>query len=244
MAKQFKLTVEIREQGARKDLKNLRKDLKIPGVYYSYEGNNILFQISQHEIKNAIQSGANIFTVNVGGKDQNVIFKSVQYHPVTEQIIHVDLYGVDMTKIISIKIPIHYIGTPVGVTAEGGVLITNLNELEIICLPSNIPNTIDVDISEVALGENIQAGDIQLDDTLELVTLQDTAIVSVTHVAIEEEPEVEEDEEGLEGEEGEEGEEGAEGTEGETSDGDGSAGKEKSSEGDTKKSSNKDGADS
>ena len=166
MAKQYKLTVEKREVMSNKDLKTLRKDLQIPGVYYSYEGGNILFQISQHEIKNAIQSGANIFTVNVGGKDQNVIFKSVQYHPVTEQIIHIDLYGVDMTKTISIKIPIHYTGTPIGVASEGGVLVTNLNELEISCLPSDIPDNIGVDISEVELGSNIQAGDINLDENM------------------------------------------------------------------------------
>ena len=95
MAKQFKLTVEKRAVEGSKALRALRNELKIPGVYYSYEGNNILFQISESEIKHAIQSGANIFTVNVGGKNQNVIFKSVQYHPVTDKIIHIDLYGVD-----------------------------------------------------------------------------------------------------------------------------------------------------
>ena len=203
MAKQYKLTVEKREVSGNKDLKSLRKDLKIPGVYYSYDGSNILFQIAQNEIKKAIQSGANIFTVNVGGNEQNVIFKSVQYHPVTEQIIHIDLYGVDMNKSISIKIPITYSGTPVGVTAEGGVLITNLNEIEISCLPSDIPDNIEVDISEIALGENIQAGDVKLGEKFELVTMTDTALISVTHAAIEEEPVV--DEEAVEGEETEEG---------------------------------------
>ena len=212
MAKQYKLTVEKREVDKKKNsLRNLRNELKIPGVYYSYEGNNILFQINESEINNAVKSGANIFTVNVGGKEQNVIFKSVQYHPISDKIIHIDLYGVDMTKAISIKIPLNYIGTPSGVTAEGGVLVTNLNEIEISCLPTDIPDTIDVDISEVELGHNIQAGDITLNEKFELVTLSDTALMSVTHVAVEEEPVVEDEEglEGLEGEEGEEGEEGA-----------------------------------
>lgn len=215
MAKQYKLTVEKREISGNKDLKSLRKDLKIPGVYYSYDGSNILFQIAQNEIKNAIQSGANIFTVNVGGNEQNVIFKSVQYHPVTEKIIHIDLYGVDMNKAISIKIPITYSGTPVGVTAEGGVLITNLNEIEISCLPSDIPDNIEVDISDIALGENIQAGDVNLGEKFELVTMTDTALMSVTHAAIEEEPEVEE--EAIEGEETEEGSESADSSDGEQS---------------------------
>ena len=205
MAKQYKLTVEKREVDKKKNsLRDLRNELKIPGVYYSYEGNNILFQINESEINNAIKSGANIFTVNVGGKEQNVIFKSVQYHPITEKIIHIDLYGVDMTKAISIKIPISYVGTPSGVTSEGGVLVTNLNEIEISCLPTDIPDTIEVDISDVALGENIQAADVKLDEKFDLVTLSDTALMAVTHVAVEEES-VAADEEGiLEGEEGEE----------------------------------------
>ena len=188
MAKQFKLTVEKRDLKGNKALRQLRQDMKIPGVYYSYDGSNILFQISYNEIKNAIQSGANIFTVNVGGKEQNVVFKSVQYHPVTEQIIHIDLYGVDMNKPISIKIPIVYVGTPSGVSTEGGVLVTNLNEIEISCLPSDIPENIEVDISHVALGQNIQAGDVDLGDKFKLVTMEDSALMSVTHVVVEETP--------------------------------------------------------
>tara|TARA_Y100001935_G_scaffold221656_1_gene196000 strand:- start:104 stop:772 length:669 start_codon:yes stop_codon:yes gene_type:complete len=194
MAKQFKLTVEKRDLKDNKYLRQLREDMKIPGVYYSYDGNNILFQISNNEIKNAIQSGANIFTVNVGGKEQNVVFKSVQYHPVTEQIIHIDLYGVDMNKPISIKIPIVYVGTPSGVSTEGGVVVTNLNEIEISCLPSDIPENIEVDISNVAIGENIQAGDVDLGEKFQLVTMEDSALMSVTHVVVEETPVVDETE--------------------------------------------------
>lgn len=188
MAKQFKLTVEKRDLKGNKDLRQLRQDMKIPGVYYSYDGSNILFQISNNEVKNAIQSGANIFTVNVGGNEQNVVFKSVQYHPVTEQIIHIDLYGVDMNKPISIKIPIVYVGTPLGVSTEGGVVVTNLNEIEILCLPSDIPENIEVDISNVSIGENIQAGDVDLGDKFKLVTLEDSTLMSVTHVVVEETP--------------------------------------------------------
>tara|TARA_B100001123_G_scaffold443185_1_gene588621 strand:- start:108 stop:806 length:699 start_codon:yes stop_codon:yes gene_type:complete len=214
MAKQYKLTVEKRDNTGKLGSKILRNSKKIPGVYYSYDSSNILFQIEESEIRNAIQSQANIFTVQVGGKEQNVIFKSVQYHPISEKIIHIDLYGVDMSKAISIKIPISFIGTPVGVQSEGGVLITSLNELEISCLPSDIPDNIEIDISEVELGANIQAGVVELDEKLSLVTPSDSTIVSVTHAAKEEEPEVLEDEEGIEGEEGVEGEsaEGSEGT--------------------------------
>ena len=201
MAKQYKLTVEKREMQGKMGSKNLRNNKMIPGVYYSYDSTNILFQMSESEIRNAIQSEANIFTVQVGGNEQNVIFKSVQYHPVTEKIIHIDLYGVDMTKSISMKIPILFSGTPVGVQNEGGVLITSLNEVEISCLPSDLPDNIEVDISSVELGSNLQASEINLDSKFSLVTAPDSTIVSVTHVQedITETDDVE-GEEGVEGE--------------------------------------------
>ncbi len=187
MAKQFKLNVEKREFQGKAGVRMLRHQKKIPGVYYSYDASNILFQIDESEIRNAINSKANIFSVNVGGNEQNVIFKYVQYHPVTDDIIHIDLYGVDMTKSISIKIPIHFVGTPVGVQSGGGVLVTNLNELEISCLPSDIPDNIEVNISDVELGMSLQAGDIPLDDKWELATNSDLSIISVTQAAVEEE---------------------------------------------------------
>ena len=93
------------------------------------------------------------------------------------------------------------------------MLITSLNEIEILCLPADIPDNFELDISELELGSNIQAGAIDLDDKFKLVTPEDSTVVSVTHAAKEEEPEVlEDDEEGIEGVEGEEGEaaEGAE----------------------------------
>tara|TARA_Y100001970_G_scaffold287836_1_gene413489 strand:- start:352 stop:1047 length:696 start_codon:yes stop_codon:yes gene_type:complete len=231
MAKQFKLNVEKRESIGKSNMRDLRRQKKIPGVYYSYDSSNILFQISESEIRNAINSKANIFSVSVGDKEQNVIFKSVQYHPVTDDIIHIDLYGVDMNKPISIKIPIHFIGTAVGVQSEGGVLITSLNELEISCLPSDIPENIELDISNVELGANLQAGDVILGEKFELVTNADATIVSVTQPMVEEEPVVEDElEEGLEGEEGAADGEGAE--------------EQSAADGDSTDSTDQDGADS
>jgi large subunit ribosomal protein L25 len=212
MAKQYKLTVEKRNDSGKFSSKNLRNNQKIPGVYYSYDASNILFQIDESEIRSAIQSQANIFTVEVGGKEQNVVFKSVQYHPVTDKIIHIDLYGVDMTKAIAIKIPLVFIGTPMGVQAQGGVLVTSLNEIEISCLPSDIPDNIELDISNLELGANLQAGDIPLDEKFALVTFSDNAVISVTHAAQEEESTVDEElegEEGVDGEESESSEDGA-----------------------------------
>ena len=181
MAKEYKLEVQKRESSKKSDLKKYRKDGMIPGIYYSHNSkNSINFLVSQTEINNAIKSEANIFTINVGGENRNVLFKSVQYHPVTEQMIHVDLYGVDMKKTVTLKVGLDLVGDSIGIKEQGGVLNQTAQEIEITCLPSAIPNVIEVDITSLGVGDTISAGEITLDDSLELQSPKDMLIVSVT----------------------------------------------------------------
>ena len=189
-------------------LKKYRKDGKIPGIYYSHDSKeSINFLISQSEINLALKSDANIFAINVGGENKNVLFKSVQYHPVTEQMIHIDLYGVDMKKAVTVKVPLEIIGDAIGIKEEGGILNQVSQDVEIKCLPMDIPNVIEVDISTLSIGDTILANELAIDKNLELVSAEDMLIASVTLPMKEIEPEVEEEslEEGEEGGEGEEG---------------------------------------
>tara|TARA_B100000676_G_scaffold300845_1_gene347118 strand:+ start:1000 stop:1680 length:681 start_codon:yes stop_codon:yes gene_type:complete len=181
MSKEYKLEVEKRTKANKKDLKELRKSGKIPGIYYSYDSKESLpFFIEQSVINNALKSDANIFAINVGGKDRTVLFKSVQYHPVTEQMTHIDLYGVNMNKPVIVKVPINLIGTPIGVKEEGGILNQVSQEIEVKCLPGDIPNELDINIDELSIGDTIIAESVKLDDTLELISSADMLIVSVT----------------------------------------------------------------
>lgn len=181
MSKEYKLEVEKRTKANKKDLKELRKSGKIPGIYYSYDSKESLpFFIEQSVINNALKSDANIFAINVGGKDRTVLFKSVQYHPVTEQMTHIDLYGVNMNKPVIVKVPINLIGTPIGVKEEGGILNQVSQEVEVKCLPGDIPNELDINIDELSIGDTIIAESVKLDDTLELISSADMLIVSVT----------------------------------------------------------------
>ena len=208
MAKEYKLEVEKRDSTKKSDLKKYRKDGKIPGIYYSHDSKeSINFLISQSEINLALKSDANIFAINVGGENKNVLFKSVQYHPVTEQMIHIDLYGVDMKKAVTVKVPLEIIGDAIGIKEEGGILNQVSQDVEIKCLPMDIPNVIEVDISTLSIGDTILANELAIDKNLELVSAEDMLIASVTLPMKEIEPEVEEEslEEGEEGGEGEEG---------------------------------------
>tara|TARA_Y100001960_G_scaffold331806_1_gene430041 strand:+ start:363 stop:1055 length:693 start_codon:yes stop_codon:yes gene_type:complete len=213
MADEFKIEVHKRDLSNKKsDLKLLRKDEKIPGVFYSFDSEkSVPLYIEKQSFRDAGKSGAKIFNISVGKDKKNVIFKSIQYHPVTDEVLHIDLYGVDMNRAVTVKVSIHLIGNAKGVLEEGGILVQSLNELEIECLPSDIPDSVEVDISNLNLGDAMKVGDISLSEKLELKTNENQTIASVTHAMKEEElaPVTEEDEEFME--------EGTEGTEESTS---------------------------
>ena len=198
MATEHKIDINKRENIGKKAIKQLRKDGNIPGVYYSPSSKESApIFITQGEYHEAVKSGARIFNITVGGKKQTVLFKSIQYHPVTEKVLHVDLYGIRMDQPVNIKIPVQLTGTPIGVIEEGGVLNQASNEIEILCLPADIPEFVETDISELNLGDSINVGSIDLDENITLVTSEDTVLASVTHAMKEVEPVVEVDEDEL-----------------------------------------------
>ena len=216
MATEYKLEIHHREDFGKKANKVLRKGGNIPGVFYSADSKSSAhFYIDEKELIAAAKSGAHLYKVSVGEKLRTVLFKDVQYHPVTDEVLHLDLYGVKMDEKVQIKVPLQLTGEPIGVTEEGGNLTQPLIELDIICLPTAIPDNIEIDVSEMHLGESMHVGDINLPENVDLAISEDVVVASVTHAMREEDlistvPEEEEDITFEEGEEPEEGEESAE----------------------------------
>jgi len=203
MADEFKIEVHKRELSNKKSyLKNMRKEEKITGIYYSFDSKNSasLF-LEKKSFIEAGKSGAKIFNIAVGKDKRTVIFKNIQYHPVTDEILHVDLYGVDMKRAVVVKVLIQLTGNATGVTNEGGILVQSLNEIEIQCLPSDIPDDLEIDITSLAIGDVIKVDDIKVTSELEIKTSPEQTIASVTH-AMKEETVVkpEEDEDFIDGE--------------------------------------------
>ena len=196
MANEHKIDINKRESLGKKGVKQLRREGMIPGIYYSPNSESSTpIVISQGDFHEAVKSGSRIFNISVGEKKQNVLFKSVQYHPVTDQVLHIDLYGIRMDRAVNIKIPVHLIGDPIGVTEEGGVISQATTEIEITCLPGDIPEFVETDVSGLAIGDAINVGILQLDEKITLITPEDTVLASVTHAMKEIEPVVEEEEE-------------------------------------------------
>ena len=205
MANEFNLELTKRNLGNKGALKKLRKENKVPGIYYSHDSKaSVPFYIERKILREAHKSGARIFNITVGSKKRTVIFKAVDYHPVTDEVIHVDLYGVKMDQAVAVNVALHLIGTAAG-TVEGGILVAGLSEIEIECLPLSIPENIEVDISHLAIGDVLRVEDLIVNDEITIKSSTDQIIASVTHPMKEEEIVVE-DEEGDEEfmEEGEE----------------------------------------
>ena len=188
MAKEYKIQINKRDAMGKKEVRELRAKGNIPGIFYSKDSNeSIPFQVDKKHFKEALKSGANLFNISVGDSKQVVIFKDAQYHPVTDEILHLDFYGIKMDEVITVKVPINFIGQAPGVKDEGGVLNTALNVLDISCLPLEIPDFFEVDISNLNIGDAIRIGDLDFDDKLKSELSEDILIVSVTQPMKEEE---------------------------------------------------------
>ena len=193
MSNEFNLNVDKRDLTNKSGRRQALRDGKVPGIYYSHDSKeSIPFYILKSELSQAQKAETQIFNISVGGKQRNVLFKSIQYHPVTDEIMHIDLYGIKMDQLVAVSVMINIVGNAKGVV-EGGILVQNLNEIEIECLPSNIPQSIDVDISNLEMGDSFRCGDISLAEDLNMKTPEDQIVISVTQPSQEEEPAVEAD---------------------------------------------------
>ena len=177
---EYKIEVEKRELSSKKSfVKELRANGHIPGVYYSHDSKeSIPFMVTLKNLREALKSNSQVYKINVGGKSRDVIMKTIQYHPITEEILHIDLYGVQMDAKVTVKIPILITGQSIGVK-EGGVLNQSMTELDVACLPANIPQEIEIDISNLNLGDTLRIEDISLAEGLDFVGDSSMLIASV-----------------------------------------------------------------
>ena len=226
MSKFEKLNVNIREGKGTSSARRIRLKDQIPAILYHSGLDAISLSVDKKELYKALKTGQVIFEVIVKDKNQFVLVKDVQYHPVNDNIMHIDFQKVKEDEKISLEVPLRVIGEAEGVQA-GGILVQIVNTITVKCKPTTIPEALIIDVTDLELNSSLSVKDIQLAADVEIITAEDLAVVSV------QEPKKEEEivEEILEGEEGEEGAE----VEGE----EGAVGKDDSSE--TKKEEDSDG---
>jgi large subunit ribosomal protein L25 len=226
MSEQVSLNAENRETEGKSSSRLLRRSGSVPAVIYGGSKEPLRISILEKDISKASSVPGfttQILSISVAGKEENVIIKEIQRHPATERVLHADLMRVNPDTKISISVPIRFINEEscVGVKMHGGVVSHLINDIDISCLASNLPEFLEVDVEEMDIGDSVFLSALNLPEGVEIPILalgedRDQAVVSVTEAkVIEIEPEIVEGEEGEEGEEDEEGvdEEGSEDSE-------------------------------
>ena len=236
MSKFEKLNVAIRDKKGTSSARRIRLKDQIPAILYHSGLDALSLSVDKKELYKALKTGQVIFEVKIKDENQFVLVKDVQYHPVNDNIMHVDFQKVKEDEKISLEVPLRIEGEAEGVKA-GGILVQIVSTITVQCKPTTVPEALIIDVTNLELNSSLSVKDIELAADVEIMTDEDLAVVSVQEPKEEVVEEVLEDEELLEGEEGEEGEEGTEGEEGKES----VDGKEDSSK--DKKEEIKDGKD-
>lgn len=178
MSKFEKLNVDIRKENGTSAARRTRLQNKVPGVVYHSGVEGIPLSIEKNSLNKALKTGQMIFEINVGDEDQFVLVKEIQYHPVTDDIIHIDFQKVKEDEKISLDVAVRSVGDAQGVKL-GGILVQMLNSVSVKCKPSEIPEFLEIDVTEMAMNTNLFVKDISLPDDVEMLTAEDIAVVSV-----------------------------------------------------------------
>lgn len=201
------LDAEVRSGAGKSVTRKMRSAGNVPGILYGLEDKPVMLGVNSRSLHKMLHSASSenvLVDLAVGkGKAVKVLLKDVQHHPVTNKVVHVDFQRVDLTKKIIIAVPVHLIGVADGVRSGGGVQEFIMRELEVSCLPTDIPSHIEVDVTKLGIGDAIHVGDLKL-EKIEIVSDSHRTIVSVQPPTVTKLPEAGEAAEGAEAEEAKE----------------------------------------
>ncbi len=203
MSDAIEMNAEPRSDSGKGASRRLRKEGLVPAIVYGGEKDPAMVSLKHNELIHELENEATytqIIDLKVGGDTEKVILRDLQRHPYKNKVMHADFYRVNMKQTLNVNIPIHVINDDicVGVKMEGGMLTTLLNEIEVVCLPKDLPEYIEVDAENIHLGETLHLSEIKLPEGVESAALQygedhDTGVLSVVKTRATAEEDVEEE---------------------------------------------------
>ena len=188
-----KIVVEAapRESRGKNEARRLRVTGKVPAVLYGAKGDSITLSVNAKQVGQILRSATGhntLFQVAIAGKEQPAILKDWQVDPVTGSLLHVDLLRVAMDVRMRVSVPVHTFGEAAGVKQQGGIFETVTREVEIECLPGEIPTEFRLDVSHLMIGMHLRAADIAIDpNKVKLLTDPERVIAHVVALRAEEE---------------------------------------------------------
>ena len=194
MASYYKLPIEMRTGSGASLARELRRNGKIPANYYYRGEANQNLAIDKKAFNHAIHSGQQVFEVDINNETIYIMIKDIQYHSVTEEVMHVDLMRIRRTEKMTFSIPLVLEGDAVGID-EGGIVAQVATTIDVECFPNDVPESITVDISGLEFNSAMAAEEIVLPMDTILVSAENTTIVTCNPPKAEVEPEPVEDEE-------------------------------------------------
>ncbi len=169
--------------------RRLRHANKLPAIIYGGKKEPLSITLDQKDIQHELPNEdfySQVLTLSVDGTTESVLLRDIQHHPYKMEVMHMDFTRVDEKHVVHVHTPLHFAGdeNSPGIKQEGGVVSHVMNEVELECLPKNIPQHIDVDLSEMHVGDIIHLSDLKLPEGVEVLALKqgeehDTAVVSM-----------------------------------------------------------------
>lgn len=176
------INARMREGRGKGAARTSRREGRIPGVLYGHGEDSVALSVDANELQrlvHAISIENTIVDLDMGaGEPYKVLIRELQRHPFRDEFVHIDFFHVAMDEKIQVEIPIVLVGTPTGVKNKGGILDHQLRELEVFCLPGSIPEKVEIDVSDLDIGDSVHVSEIQLPD-VEILTESDRAVVAV-----------------------------------------------------------------
>ena len=187
MAKQVKLAVQPRSEVGRSAVKKIKSEGFVPAVIYSHNQAPISLKVKERDIATLLSHtvGEHVLVdLEISGASQMALIQEVQHHPVTQQILHVDFQGVSANEEIESTIPVEAVGEALGVKSYGGILEQLHRALAIRCLPRDLPEIINVDVTALNVGESIHVKDIKLPPGVTAVDDEDVTVFLVAEPTV------------------------------------------------------------
>jgi large subunit ribosomal protein L25 len=179
------LEAQPREAGTKNHARRVRQEGKIPAVVYGAGKESLSITVDPRVVTRILNSekGHNsIFDLALNGEKTKAMIVDWQYEPIKGRLLHIDLKRIALDKVLKVSVPIFLVGEAAGVKQEGGIMEHILRELEIECLPADIPSHIDADVSELTFGKVLRVADLPHSDKLKVLTDPNQPVAHVTSV--------------------------------------------------------------